>query len=206
MARTLVVGYGNPDRQDDGVAYVVINALRRRLGQASLNEEETGLDHLGQDGDTDSVCVMQLAPELLDAAAGYEQIVFVDAHVGVDRDDLNCTRVQAGYGSAAFTHHMTPAMFLALLQVLYNREPAGYSVSIRGHRFDFAPTRRELSPATRTLVEPAAQMIVQLATEPYIPADGGPRPAPAAKYASDDGGLSREAHLIAIQPGKEKGE
>jgi hydrogenase maturation protease len=160
--RTLVIGYGNPDRQDDGVAYQVINALRQRLGQASLSEEETGLDHLDHGADTDSVLVMQLVPELLDTAAEYEQIVFVDAHAGADGEDLHCAPVQPAYGSAAFTHHMTPAMFLALLQVLYHREPAGTIVSIRGHRFDFAPGRRELSAATGALVEPAAQQIVRL--------------------------------------------
>ncbi len=33
MTRTLVIGYGNIDRNDDGVAYAVIAALRLRLGQ-----------------------------------------------------------------------------------------------------------------------------------------------------------------------------
>ena len=47
MSRTLVIGFGNIDRADDGVAFYVINALRRRLGQKPLSEEDTGLEELG---------------------------------------------------------------------------------------------------------------------------------------------------------------
>ena len=47
MPRTLVVGYGNIDRADDGVAYSVVNALRERLGQKALSEDDSGLEELG---------------------------------------------------------------------------------------------------------------------------------------------------------------
>ena len=32
LTRTLVLGFGNVYRRDDGVAFVVLNALRQRLG------------------------------------------------------------------------------------------------------------------------------------------------------------------------------
>lgn len=172
MARTLVIGYGNVHRQDDGVALDVIAALRRRLGQEPLDEEETGLERLAHEGDSGtpqgqgpaaaglcSIFVPQLAPDLLDVAVGYGRLVFVDAHVQPDAADLECTAVQPEYAAAAFTHHMTPAMFLALLQALYHQEPAGFIVSIRGHSFDF---QRGLSAATQALVEPAAEQILEL--------------------------------------------
>jgi len=157
MSRTLVIGYGNLDRQDDGVAHAVINALRRQLGQRPLGEDETGLEHLGQA--VDSVFVHQLAPDLLDVAAGYEQVVFVDAHVGHDTGNIACEPVRPEYATAAFTHHMTPALFLALLQALHQRQPAGSIVSVRGHQFDFG---RSLSAATEVLVVPAVAEIQQL--------------------------------------------
>jgi hydrogenase maturation protease len=159
--RTLVIGYGNLDRQDDGVAYAVINALRRRLGQAALGGEETQLEELG--GQTDSIFVMQLAPELLDTAAGYDRVIFVDAHVRSDLPDLHSAPVQPEYASSAFTHHMTPAMLLALLQMLHHREPEGHVVTIRGQAFDFG---QGLSAATGALVEPAAEQIVWLLAGP----------------------------------------
>jgi molybdopterin-guanine dinucleotide biosynthesis protein A len=44
--RTLIIGYGNLERADDGVAYHAVNALRQRLGQKALSEDETGLQGL----------------------------------------------------------------------------------------------------------------------------------------------------------------
>lgn len=159
MSRTLVIGYGNRDRQDDGVAWEVIDALRRRAGQAALAEDETGLEQLG--GQVDSIFILQLAPDLLDVAARYDQLIFVDAHVQPDAADLYCTPVQPEYATATFTHHMTPALFLALLQALHQCQPAGFVVSIRGSRFDF---ERGLSAATQALVEPAVVQIQKLLT------------------------------------------
>jgi Ni,Fe-hydrogenase maturation factor len=106
-----VIGYGNLDRQDDGVAYEVINALRQRLGQEPLSGEDTGLDRLGAQVDT--VFVLQLAPELFDMLVDYDRVIFVDAHVRADLDSIHCALVQPEYASATFTHHMTPAMILA---------------------------------------------------------------------------------------------
>ena len=157
MSRALVSGYGTRDRQDDGVAWEVIHALRRREGQPALDEDETGLERLGSQ--VDSIFILQLAPDLLDVAAQFDQLIFVDAHVQPDAADLYCTPVQPEYASATFTHHMTPALFLALLQTLHHRQSAGFVVSVRGSHFDFA---RGLSAATRTLVEPAVTQIQEL--------------------------------------------
>jgi hydrogenase maturation protease len=161
MPRTLVIGYGNLDRQDDGVAHAVINALRRRLGQAILGAEETQAEELGNR--TDSVFTMQLAPELLDTVVDYDRLIFVDAHVRADLPDVYWAPVRPEYASSTFTHHMTPGMLLALLQMLYHREPESYIVAVRGQAFDFG---QGLSTATGTLVEPAAEQIVRLLAGP----------------------------------------
>jgi hydrogenase maturation protease len=157
MGRTLVIGFGNIDRADDGVAYSVINELRRRLGQKPLSEDETGLEELG--AEVDSVFLSQLTPELMETLAGYRRVVFVDAHVYENVDALHCEPVSPEYAPSTFTHHLTPAAFLALLKTLYRLEPAGHLVSIRGHDFDF---HRNLSPETEALVGPAVEYILRL--------------------------------------------
>jgi hydrogenase maturation protease len=157
MSRTLVIGFGNRDRADDGVAYSVINALRSRLGQKPLPEDETGLEELGQE--IDSIFLSQLTPELLETLADYQQVAFVDAHVPGKGDALHCEPVCPEYSPSTFTHHLTPGAFLALLKTLYRLEPAGHLVSIRGHDFDF---HRDLSPETEALVGPAVEHILRL--------------------------------------------
>jgi len=157
MPRTLIIGFGNIDRADDGVAFFVVNALRRRLGQKPLNEDETGLEGLG--AEVDSVFLSQLTPELLETLAGYQRVIFVDAHVYENVDALHCEPISPEYTPSAFTHHLTPAAFLALLKTLYHLEPAGHLVSIRGYDFDF---HRDLSPETEAMVGPAVEYILRL--------------------------------------------
>ena len=160
MPHTLVIGYGNADRADDGVAYYVVNALRTHLRQENLGVDSTGLEELGSQ--VDSVFLNQLVPELIDTLTAYEQVVFVDAHVRKDLPDLCCVPVPADGAISAFTHHMTPSMLLALLKGIYHQEPAGYLVSIRGDEFDF---RRGLSAGVEALVQPAVGHILRLVAQ-----------------------------------------
>ncbi len=157
MSRTLVIGFGNLDRADDGVAFHVINALRRRLGQETLGEDDSGLEELG--AEVDSVFLTQLVPELMDTLAGYEQVIFVDAHVYENLNRLHCAPVRLEYTPPTFTHHLTPSALLALVKALCHSELTGHIVSIRGYNFDF---HRDLSADTQALVQPAVECIVQL--------------------------------------------
>ncbi len=157
--RTLVIGYGNIDRADDGVAFCVINTLRRCLGQKILSEDNTGLDGLG--AEVDSIFLVQLAPEITDVLADYQQVIFVDAHVYESTDNLHCAPISPAYALSTFTHNMTPAMILALLKLLHRQGPTGHLVSIRGYDFDF---HRDLSADTKALVGPAVECILRLVT------------------------------------------
>ncbi len=154
---TIVIGYGNLDRADDGAAFVVINELRRRLGIETLEVGDTGLDDLKHHDD--SIFVPQLMPEIMELLVGYDRMVLVDAHVGPDREELSCARVFPLYTSSSFTHHMTPSAFLAYLKTLYQCEPRAHLVSLRGHEFDF---RQTLSHQTQALVQPAVDIILKL--------------------------------------------
>ena len=156
-SKTIIIGYGNIYRADDGVAFAVINELRRQLGQKLLEEGDTGLDELT--GENDSIFLLQLVPEIMELLAGYNRIIFVDAHVGPDMEDLNCSPVLAQYISSSFTHHMTPSALLAFLKTMYQCEPQAYMVSIRGSDFDF---KRTLSSKVQALVQPAVDAIIKV--------------------------------------------
>jgi hydrogenase maturation protease len=157
MPRTIIIGYGNIDRSDDGAAYTIINLVRKELGQTILEEGDTGLERL--EGETDSVFLLQLVPEIMDWLRDYEQIIFVDAHTGPNLEDLNCSKVVPEYVTSTFTHHMTPSALLAFLKAIYQHEPEAYLVSVRGHDFDF---KRSFSPETQSLLRPAVEKILQL--------------------------------------------
>jgi len=171
MPRTFVIAFGNRDRADDGVAYHVIDAVRQHLGQGTLEDGNTGLDELG--AQTDSVFLVQLVPELIDTLVNYQQVIFVDAHIRENVPDLHCAPVLPEYAMSPFTHHMTPAMLLALLQAIHHHEPVGHLVSIRGWEFDF---RRGLSKKAAALVQPAADRILRLVARLEESSDPVPSP------------------------------
>lgn len=157
MKRTLVLGYGNLDRGDDGLAYTLINNLRCSLGQEALVEGATGLEELG--AEVDSAFVPQLVPELIDVVAAYDRVIFADAHVHPNAEEVRCTAVQAEYTASAFTHHLTPAAFMALLQVVHQRRPASFVLSVRGHSFAF---ERGLSAVTSASIASATKQMLRL--------------------------------------------
>jgi hydrogenase maturation protease len=166
MPRTLVIGFGNLDRGDDGAAFDVVNRLRRRLGRAPLDAEETGLDDRG--GDTGAVFVPQLVPELALDVGGCDRLVFIDAHVPAEPRAIVCVAVQPEARLSSTLSHTLPAEgFLWLVQAVTGRAPESFQLSLRGQCFE---PGRGLSPATAGLVEQAAAIAWRLTGAGITPA------------------------------------
>lgn len=157
--RTLIVGYGNPYRGDDGAAYHVLREIASRLGLAPLALEEDGLDALGKD--VDLVSLPQLLPELAEILSGCDQVIFVDAHTGAYDEDLRCVTVEPKYAPSAFTHHMTPSTVLGLALAFSETVPTAHLISIRGHNFDLGVG---LSEETARLTAKAIMRIMDMIT------------------------------------------
>jgi hydrogenase maturation protease len=153
--RALIIGYGNADRQDDGVAWHVLAALRHRLGKPAPEEEGEAFEPEGEN--PDFLFALQLMPEMAETLADYQRICFVDAHTGSVPEEIHIRQLKAEYQRSPFTHHMTPETLLALCTQLYAQTPQAVLVSLRGYQFGFEHT---LSPQTQALVEPAAQEIL----------------------------------------------
>ncbi len=152
--RTLVIGYGNPSRRDDGVGLVVVNGLRARLGQPPLVEGEDGYDGLG--GAVDTLFLQQLMPELAETLAQYDRVWFVDAHVGLIPDLVRCVPLAPNTDPALVSHHVKPEALLALAGQFYGAAPDAELFSIRGYDFDFGES---MSEAT---ADGAEQVVEQL--------------------------------------------
>lgn len=154
MDKTLIIGYGNVDRQDDGVAWHVLSQLSQRLGRNSSQEPDTEFEPAGFN--PDFFFTLQLTPEVAELAARYERVCFVDAHTGRVPEDVHVEHISALYQNSPFTHHMTPETILAFSHTLYATAPRAILVSVRGHQFGF---KRSLSPATEMLARQAVTKI-----------------------------------------------
>jgi hydrogenase maturation protease len=156
MPQTLIIGYGNPDRGDDGAALHVVNRLRAYLRQPPLTADDGGLADLGR---KTAIFVPLLVPELAFDAAAYERIVIVDAHVTEEQRPVVYHRLQPEYQLPTLSHQMSPAMFAWLVDAAHGKNRAAYIVSLRGYCFK---PQRGLSPATAALVDPAAEKVMEL--------------------------------------------
>ncbi|MCL4297282.1 MAG: hypothetical protein KJ077_16210 [Anaerolineae bacterium] len=177
MLKTLIIGYGNPDREDDGVAWHVLEKLAHRFNSPIATVDELALiahlTHSGGETETDGgsgsllalaqrpvhlAFALQLTPEMAETLAQYQRVCFIDAHTGAYSEEIRVAPVEPGYQASPFTHHLTPESCLTLAETLSGHVPAGLMVSIRGYRFGYGI---ELSDQTAALVDKALVQILR---------------------------------------------
>lgn len=157
----LILGYGNPDREDDGVAWHILQKLAHHFNQpiTTMDGLEFGHQsgHASSPASPDLAFALQLTPEMAEVLAQYHHVCFVDAHTGAYPEEIRLVQLEPGYQSSPFTHHLTAESCLSLAQTLYGHAPGGLLVSIRGYSFGYGV---ELSETTALLVEPAVNRII----------------------------------------------
>jgi len=152
----LVIGYGNLDRQDDGVAWHVLAKTAKNLGIDF--PVEPGESVCADDGRVEFIFQLQLTPELAETIAARKAVFFVDAHTGNIPVDMQLIQISAGFQKSPFTHHMTPETALSMAETVYHRAPDAFLCSVRGYEFLFSTT---LSERTAHLAEEAASQLTR---------------------------------------------
>lgn len=118
-AKVLVIGFGNPGRQDDGLGPALAKAV-----------EDLRLPGVCVDAD------YQLTVEDAAEVAKYDVVIFADADVN-GPEPFRMQRIQPGPPQVSFsTHSVRPEAVLALARDLFEREPRAYLLGIRGYKFD----------------------------------------------------------------------
>jgi hydrogenase maturation protease len=134
---TLILGYGNQSRRDDGVGWFVVEQLAAlKLAGVTLETAH------------------QLEVEAAETISRFDRVIFVDAAIPEAPEAIQHSEVAPNFQSHAVAHYLTPADVLALCQTLYHRQPKAALYSIRGRDFDFGTT---LSPE----VDQAAREVVK---------------------------------------------
>lgn len=152
--KTLLFGYGNADREDDGVAWHILREVMLRNGLPLIDELD--IDYHDTVGDVDYVFQLQLTPEIAYDLDQYDRVCFIDAHTGAVPEDVHFEKVNAHFQKSPFTHHLTAASLLSIAETIHHKIPETILVSVRGYQFGFA---RTLSTATSLLTRQAADII-----------------------------------------------
>jgi hydrogenase maturation protease len=153
LNRTLLIGYGNPDREDDGVAWHILRALTIKMDLPAPDSYE---DEFPQNTQVDFVFYLQLTPEMAEEIAAYEYVCFLDAHTGNIPEPVRLIDVESDFQRSPFTHHLTPQSLISICETLYKKKPVATLLSVRGYQFLFS---RKLSEETLALVPQAVDLI-----------------------------------------------
>jgi hydrogenase maturation protease len=153
LKRTLLIGYGNPDREDDGVAWHILRALTVKMGLPAPSSYE---DEFPQNAQVDFAFYLQLTPEMAEEIANYEYVCFLDAHTGAIPEPVRLIGVDSDFQRSPFTHHLTPQSLMSMCETLYGKKPEAALLSVLGYRFLFT---RQLSEETQALVPEAVDLI-----------------------------------------------
>jgi hydrogenase maturation protease len=141
--RTLVIGYGNPLRQDDGIGIRAAELLAKRLPP----------------GNAEIIQCHQLTPELAAEIAESALVVFLDAACDLEPGMVFSTSVLS-QRAGAWSHHLSPAQLLGLSeQVCGNGPPA---ILIRGgiQASEFGESLTSLGEQTATRMADEAQALL----------------------------------------------
>jgi hydrogenase maturation protease len=152
LNRTLLLGYGNPDREDDGVAWHILRAFVIKMGLPAPDSYE---DEFPQDPRVDFAFYLQLTPEMAEEIAAYDYVCFLDAHTGSIPEEVRLIGVESDFQRSPFTHHLTPQSLISISETLYGKRPDASLLSVRGYKFLFS---RELSAETLELVPQAVEL------------------------------------------------
>jgi hydrogenase maturation protease len=131
MANTLIIGYGNSLRGDDGAGPFVAT----QLGAGA-------------------VACHQLTPELAEPISQAHRVIFVDAHAGVPAGQISIRPIQPR--SSAAIHRFDPETLLAWSEQLYGRAPEAVLIGIGAESFALG---EGLSPAAKRAARKALRAI-----------------------------------------------
>jgi hydrogenase maturation protease len=144
---TLVIGYGNALRGDDGAGYIAAELLRERI----------------EDPNVEVLSLHQLTPELMEPVSRARHVVFIDASVVGRAGKFNRVPLRPAPACSRFTHQVGPETLLAGAQSLYGRTPQATLYTIPGRNFEVG---QELTPSVRRAVEAlVAELVGELERE-----------------------------------------
>ncbi len=142
--RVLVIGYGNPLRQDDGLGWHVAERLAVR--HAHQHDVQVEVCH-------------QLTPELAEPISRADRLLLIDVDIHLEPGALALTPLQpspsAGQPS---THHVDAGWLLVLAERLFGRRPAEAATLRLGpdgfdHSETLSATGQRLLPAALAQAE-----------------------------------------------------
>lgn len=141
---TLIIAFGNPLRQDDGVGFQAAKLL----------------SHAPENGNMQVIFRHQLTPDLTAPISEARRVIFIDADTGPVPGSISIRNLNpAMCVSPSFVHHMTPVEILAWTNILYGRAPRADQVTVSCAAFNF---KEGLTPPVQSALPILVEIINQI--------------------------------------------
>lgn len=111
MKHPVIIGYGNPLREDDGLGWRAADLL---ASQHDFKDAEIIQRH-------------QLTPELAVSLEDAAPVVFMDAAMDIAPGEVCCDRLEVR-ATNGMSHQLEPSQLLGLAHDLYGSNPAAYLI------------------------------------------------------------------------------
>lgn len=144
MGNKLIIGVGNPIREDDGLGWVVVQELRDQL----------------TDSDVNYIIVQQLTLDLVPLIADAESVCIID--VCKDGTEGRISRAALAHNScnaSTLTHFFSPHTLLSVVQSLYGSHPKAILFTVSAKNFSYS---EDVSPIIKSIIP---ELISQISNE-----------------------------------------
>lgn len=120
--KTIIIGYGNPGRQDDGLGPECVNQLI-----SQLSDKDKRQIHL----QTNYQLTVEDAYDIVD----FDQVIFIDASLNKQAPFFFTPLLETD-NSGLGSHSLTPNAVIRLCETLYDKTPTAFILGIKGYEFD----------------------------------------------------------------------
>lgn len=147
--RILVYGYGNPGRQDDGLAAALIRRLddwKHKHFMASFISTD---------------CNYQLNIEDAAAISPYKLVIFADAS-DEEIEDCKLTPITPDSDISFTMHAVNPAYVVNLCREIYGYDPEAYLLHIKGYQWEM---KEELTEKAKSNLDKAFDFLINFLQE-----------------------------------------
>ncbi|HEY3375464.1 MAG TPA: hydrogenase maturation protease [Candidatus Aquicultor sp.] len=140
MKQTVIIGYGNPLRGDDGIGWQVAERLAGKLDEH----------------DTTVMMLHQLTPEIAEAVSRAHRVIFIDASIEDAPGEVSINAILPASPDTLESHSLSPQGILALANTLYDAHPEAVLITVGADSLDHSD---QLSPKVEAAITDVIDLI-----------------------------------------------
>ena len=122
-AKILIIGYGNPGRQDDGLGVMLVDELHSWADKAHMDYVYTDSNY-------------QLNLEDSATISDFELVIFADAS-RADISDFKLVELESSPEADFTMHAVSPGFILHVCEQIFHRRPKAFLLHIKGYEWEF---------------------------------------------------------------------